>query len=211
MKNSYENCGITIRSSRFSFIIYSQTSKDFIIIVKDVNEAPVNLQIVSTQGQISFSRDSPKVKENTATGENVGMVYAYDDDTVEKLVFTLDDDGDGAFAISNKTQCSSLKKNGKHLYTGCRTLLAVASKINYEEASTRSIIVRATDTKGLHHSQQFTVEIIDENDKPNDVTLNGLHIVTVNENRNDTLIASFKTQDEDLSQNHRYFGTLFFL
>eukprot|EP00112_Aurelia_sp_Birch-Aquarium-sp1_P005362 Seg1607.1 transcript_id=Seg1607.1/GoldUCD/mRNA.D3Y31 product="Protocadherin-like wing polarity protein stan" protein_id=Seg1607.1/GoldUCD/D3Y31 len=181
-----------------------KTSKDFIIIVKDVNEAPVNLQIVSTQGQISFSRDSPKVKENTATGENVGMVYAYDDDTVEKLVFTLDDDGDGAFAISNKTQCSSLKKNGKHLYTGCRTLLAVASKINYEEASTRSIIVRVTDTKGLHHSQQFTVEIIDENDKPNDITLNGLHIVTVNENRNDTLIASFKTQDEDLSQNHSY-------
>ena len=174
--------------------------------MKDVNEAPANLQIVPSGGQVRFPKDFPKVKENTATGETVGMMYAYDDDAVEQLVYTLDDDSDGAFAISNKTQCSSLKRNGKHAYTGCRTLLVVASNINYEEASTRSIIVRVTDTKGLYHSQQFTVEIMDENDKPSDITLNGLHIVTVNENRNDTLIATFQTQDDDLGQDHRYNG-----
>ena len=131
-------------------------------------------------------------------------MVAHDEDAVESLTFSLDADSNGAFVVDSSASCSNTSVSGSSPQTVCRTLLKVSGMINYEKAVNRSIIVRVTDTKGLHHSQLFTVTVVDQNDKPTDITLNGLFTAFVNENENNKLIGTLETQDEDNGQRHRY-------
>ena len=174
------------------------------IIVEDVNEAPTKIEISQEGGQLPFSKNSPRVNENSQNGVVIGTVFAYDDDLVESLKFSLDSDANGKFSISGAAVCSNTSQPGaisKH--TNCKTQLMVAGTLDYEVSPSLAIIVRVTDNNGLHHSQLFNVTIADRNDKPTDITLNGAYVGMVNENANNALIATLETEDEDSSQTHR--------
>ena len=171
--------------------------------MQDVNEAPTKIEITSDGGQISFPKNLPRVNENTAVGTIVGTLHAYDEDAVESLRFSLDDDGNGTFSVDNTASCSNSSDSGKTLHTVCTALVKVAAAINYEEDSTKTVIVRVEDNKGLHHSQHFSVVVRDQNDRPSDIWLNGLYTGYVNENENNQLIATFETSDEDSGQSYR--------
>ena len=180
------------------------------IMIEDVNESPTMIELVSTNGQLKFPKNAARVNENSPAGTIVGTLTAYDQDAVESLTFSLDNDADGAFAVESSTSCSNASVNGTSPHTVCSALLKVNGALNYEKDTQKSIIVRVTDSKGLHHTQLFNVNIMDKNDKPTDIILNGLYTGFVSENENSELIGSLQTKDEDNGQLYRYAIYLFF-
>lgn len=163
-------------------------TKNFSIIVLDVNEPPVS---------ITLSWKS--VPENSKPGTRVGTLSATDSDAVQILTFKLDDDAAGKFSLEANTSCQN-KSTG----TRCSTGLLVSGDINYEDASSLNIIVRVTDDKGLFHTELFNVTVIDMNDPPTNVTLDGSMTALIPENSRDVQIDSLITEDEDQGQSFSY-------
>ena len=164
-------------------------TKRFSIVVLDVNEAPVSLTL-----------DTNKVQENSKSATVVGTVTAIDKDAVQTLKFTLDDNGNGKFALGGKSSCQANKQKG----TTCTEKLVVSGAINFEEASSEDVIIRVTDDKGLFHAQKFNITVIDVNDAPTNITIDGSLTGFVQENSQDVQIDELLTEDEDIGQTHSY-------
>ena len=77
--------------------------KVFTIEVLNVNEPPININITDETGQLSFPKNRPSVKENSAKGTVVGTAIAYDRDEKESLSFRLDGNANGRFALGPVT------------------------------------------------------------------------------------------------------------
>lgn len=88
----------------------TQLTKTFVIEVVNENESPISVTLTDSNGQLSFSLNSPEVNENSAIGTAVGTIEARDPDAGEKIVFTLTDSANGLFNISTVSQgsCSSV-------------------------------------------------------------------------------------------------------
>ena len=83
-------------------------TKQFSIIVTDVNEPPVSLNFLSTtSSQVSFPTDFPHIRESAVVGQVLGQIKAVDPDTKDSLQLTLDDNAGGLFSISQAT-CTSV-------------------------------------------------------------------------------------------------------
>ena len=153
---------------------------------------------------MAFTNNSARINENSPIGTAVGTLIARDEDTVESLSFSLEDDAKGAFSVDSSATCINKTIIGSSLQTVCSALLKVSGLLNYEKDANKSIIVRVTDRGGLHHSQMFTISVVDQNDQPTDITLNGLYVGFVNENEANTLIGTLETEDEDYEQHYKY-------
>ena len=94
---------------------------------------------------------------------------ATDTDAAQNLTFKLDDDAGGKFSLQSNSSCQSISPTG----TLCTTELLVSGDINNEDTSSLDIIVRVTDNKGLFRTEMFNVTVIDVNDPPTNVTLDG--------------------------------------
>lgn len=164
-------------------------TKNFSIVVMDVNEAPVSIVL-----------DPKSVQENSKPGTRVGTLTATDTDAVQNLTFTLDDDAAGKCSLQSNTSCQNLVSTG----TRCNADLVVSGAINYEDASSLDIIVRVTDDKGLFHTELFNVTVIDVNDPPTNVTLDGSASASIPENSKNVQIDTLLTEDEDQGQNYTY-------
>lgn len=164
-------------------------TRNFSIIVLDVNEAPVSIEL---------TRNS--VLENSRLGAVVGILSAKDKDAVQSLTFKLDDDSSGKFSLPSNVTCLNSSLSG----TLCTTNLSVSGDINYEDESSLDIIVRVTDNKGLFHIEMFNVTVIDENDAPTNVTLDGSASVSLAENSENVQIDTLLTDDEDQGQSFSY-------
>lgn len=163
-------------------------TKNFSIIVLDVNEPPVSITL-----------SSKSVPENSKPKTRVGTLSATDSDAVQKLTFKLDDDAAGKFSLEANTSCQNTSTK-----TRCSTGLSVRGDINYEDASSLNIIVRVTDDKGLFHRELFNVTVINMNDPPTNVTLDGSMTALIPENSKDVQIDSLITEDEDQGQSFSY-------
>ena len=64
------------------------------------------------------------------------------------------------------------------------------------------ILVKVTDHAGLSHVVGFNVTLVDENDRPTNVTVEGEKLVFVQENLVDKHIGELETQDEDTGQTY---------
>eukprot|EP00794_Sanderia_malayensis_P003136 gene3136-3604_t len=181
-----------------------KNSKNFVIMIEDINEAPTKIELTQEGGQLSFPKNYPLVNENSDVGTVVGTLYAFDEDLVEELTFSLDDSSNGKFAVDTKAVCRNRSDSTGKLHTNCKASLKVASAIDYEMTPMTTIIVRATDNNGLHHSQNFSVAVQDRNDQPTDITLSGGYVGIVNENENSVVVAILESEDEDVSQTHSY-------
>lgn len=94
-----------------------QISKTFTIEVVNVNEPPVSIDFTSTGGQLSFTDNKPRIKENSIKGTVVGSLVAYDADAAQTLTFKLDDTAGGRFALNQKKAiCSANTKTVKEIY-----------------------------------------------------------------------------------------------
>ena len=167
---------------------FFQMTKNISISVVDVNEAPVYIIL-----------SSMSVSENLKIGAGACNVTAMDSDAVQNLTFSLDDDAGGRFSFNNNVSCQSLLNE-----TRCTTELLVSDSINFEETASLEVVIRVTDDKGLFYTKWFNLTVIDVNDPPSNVTLDGSTSVSVPENIRDVQIDSLITDDEDEGQNFTY-------
>ena len=169
-----------------------------------MNESPTTIELLAKGGQLAFTKNAARINENSPIGTAVGMLVAHDEDTVESLSFSLDEDAKGAFSVDSSATCINKTVIGSSLQTVCSTLLTVSGVLNFEKDANKSVIVRVTDKGGLHHSQAFTISVVDQNDQPTDISLNGIHVGFVNENEAKILIGTLETEDEDYGQHYKY-------
>ena len=126
------------------------------VVVENINEAPINISLTPESGQQSFPDNIPKVNENSKTGTTVGTFHALDHDEVQSLKFVLDDDASGKFTVGSSVTCH----NNTYIpgvKTKCTTLLKVSGDLDYETSSSEDILVRVTDDSGLFRVQPFKV------------------------------------------------------
>ena len=71
-----------------------------------MNEPPFDVNVTDEYGLMNFSRGMPRVDENTSKGTIIGKVVAKDYDANDTLMFFLDDDSGGHFALETTT-CQS--------------------------------------------------------------------------------------------------------
>jgi hypothetical protein len=121
--------------------------KTFTIGVTNVNEAPSDVTL-----------GGGTVAENAANGTVVGTAAGVDPDAGATLTYTLTNDAGGRFAI-NAT-------------TGIVTV-ANGSLLNYEAATSHSVVVRVTDQGGLTFDKTFTIGVTNVNEAPTGATLSG--------------------------------------
>lgn len=181
----------------------TQVSKTFIIVVENVNEAPINTTLSSASGQQSFPDNTPTVNENSAANTTVGTLQAMDHDEVQSLTFSLDDDVNGKFTAGSQVTCHNIT-NIPGVKTMCTALLQVSGDLNYEASPSEDIVVRVSDPSGLFHVQSFKVAILDVNDRPSNITLAGGDTAFISENIKNGYVGDLASTDEDANQTHRY-------
>jgi VCBS repeat-containing protein len=163
--------------------------------VLNINEAPIAVNFTSTQ--------SPEVFENTTTGSALGTLLALDSDANQDLTFSLDDDSEGEFSLDpSGPSCQSLANDRNK--TKCTVRLLLAKPLNYEINTVRFISIRVTDTHGLFRVQKFAINVLDCNDAPTNIVLNGGVSAVVRENSGGAFVGELRTSDEDSSQNWTY-------
>jgi Domain of unknown function (DUF4347)/NPCBM/NEW2 domain/Bacterial Ig domain/Cadherin-like/Putative Ig domain/Cadherin domain len=104
------------------------------------------------EGGVSPISDSDttanSVNENAAVGGIVGVTaIAADPDASDAITYTLDNSASGRFVIDANTG-----------------LVTIAGALDYESATTHSIVVRATSTDGSSTTRSFLINLLDQND-----------------------------------------------
>ena len=177
--------------------------KSFIIEVLNVNEAPININVTSQGGQLSFPDGHAQIRENSPRGTVIGMLQALDHDAVQTLTFKLDDDAGGKFTMGTTANCQTIT-NIPGVNTKCTIDLRVNGDLDYEVSKEYYVTVRVTDAKGLFTTEQFRIGIVDQNDAPENITLGGSYTASVYENANGALVGQLVTSDQDVAQTHTY-------
>ena len=177
--------------------------KAFTIEVLDVNEAPININITSQGGQLSFPEGHARIRENSAIGTKIGTLEALDHDAVQSLTFNLDDDAGGKFKLGSRASCQSISSI-PGVNTKCKTDLMLNGSLDYEVTIEYSLTVRVTDNKTSFTTQQFKSTVVDQNDAPENVTLGGSNAASVHENANGAFVGKLMTSEQDVDQTHIY-------
>lgn len=145
------------------------------------NYAPTDLQL-----------GGGTIEENASDGAFVGSVIGIDLDHGDSLAYTLLDDAQGRFALSNG---NIVVKDG--------------SRLDYESANSYDIKVRATDTHGAFIERTFTIQLKDlpdtrppENHAPEEVYLSG-DMVGENAEKG-TVVGSLGAFDPDPNESFTY-------
>jgi parallel beta-helix repeat protein len=99
------------------------------------------------QPPIDVLLSSSVVKENSAAGTVVGTLSAVDPNPGDTASFTLVDDAGGRFAIS-----------------GNKLVVASGAPIDYETATSHTIVVRATDSGGLTLDKTLVITVQNVNE-----------------------------------------------
>ncbi len=147
--------------------------------VSGVNDAPTDLSLSANT-----------VAENATTGTVVGTVSGTDPDANDTKTYSFTDNAGGRFAINSST--------------GVITV-ANGSLLNYENATSHTVIVKVTDSGGLTYSETFTINLTDVNESVPVITSNGggaTTAVTVSENT--TVVTTVTATDTDTRQTLTY-------
>ncbi len=120
--------------------------KAFTITVNNLNEAPTNITLSSTN-----------VSENAAAGTLVGTLQTEDEDNGQAHIYTLVGGATSSFSISGDS-------------------LRTAQVFDYETQANYNITIQTDDQNGGTFQKQFTITIVDENDAPKDITLSALTV-----------------------------------
>lgn len=126
--------------------------------------------------------------ENPVLNQSVGFVHARDADAGDTISYSITGGaGAGHFAINAST--------GEITVTN-------PSAINYEGASSYTLDLRVQDAVGLFDTRTIAINITDANDIPTALSLTGNSIVE--NSAIGTVIGTFNTIDEDISDTHIY-------
>ncbi|XP_032219423.2 protocadherin Fat 4 [Nematostella vectensis] len=147
-------------------------TKDFVIIVKDVNEAPTSITLTNKS-----------IPENSPTGTLVGTLTCEDPESPNDTC---------TFAIMGPSGVPfSIGADGKSFL--------VNGSLDYETEKTIDVVVKATDRGGLYKEEILTVSVSDQNDPPTGINLPGTGgELSFNENsQSGILISIIQLVDQD--------------
>ncbi|WP_181415511.1 cadherin domain-containing protein, partial [Nitrosomonas sp. Nm84] len=125
-----------------------------------INDAPTDLALSANT-----------VAENAANGTSVGTVSTTDPDNGDTQSYSLTDTAGGRFAINGSTG---------------QITVANGALLNYEAATSHSVIVRVTDSGGLTYDETFTINLTNVNEAPTGADAT----VTINEDASHTTTAA---------------------
>jgi mRNA-degrading endonuclease HigB of HigAB toxin-antitoxin module len=150
--------------------------KSFKIQVVNVNDAPTNILLSSTQ-----------IAENAGANAVVGTFTGTDQDKSSTFTFTLvagtGDTDNAAFNIS-------------------RNQLRATQSLNFEIQNSYSVRVRVTDQVGGQFEKAFTISVSNVNETPTAITLSNS---TITENAGDNaVVGTLSTTDPDVGGSFTY-------
>ncbi|XP_012556552.2 protocadherin Fat 4 isoform X1 [Hydra vulgaris] len=178
--------------------------KSFSIFVQDINEAPAELHISDKGAAARFFINEPEIFENLPPDTVLGTLEAIDHDYVELLTFDLLDSHKYLRLKPNSTTCTSYTQGQSGSYTVCDVKVMTNTILNFEETASFIFTVKVKDNQNLTHLQSFKLKVIDRNDAPTNITLQGKHDAFVSENDLYTAIGTLDTTDEDVNQTFIY-------
>lgn len=127
------------------------------------------------------------VGENVASGTIVGTASATDPDPGETYRYSLVDDAGGRFAID--------------AVTGVVTVTD-GSLLDFETTARHDITFRVTDSAGNGYVEEATIDLIDLNEAPTDLSLSGNSVA---ENAaNGTVVGAISAADPDAGESFSY-------
>ena len=86
-------------------------------------------------------------------------------------------------------------------HTLCKAKLLTTQSLDYEEKAEELISIRVTDHAGLSHSASFKITVLDKNDPPSKINVQGEQICFIEENFKYKSIGALETIDEDVGQD----------
>ena len=150
--------------------------KAFTIQVNDVNDPPFSLGLSNSN-----------LEENSVLGTVVGILSSGDIDVVDNHTYTFvagtGDADNASFTISG----SDLKIN---------------TAVNFEQKNTYSVRVRTTDSGGGFFEEDFTINILDVNEAPSQLSLSNSQVPENSPFL--TEVGQLSTTDQDANESHTY-------
>jgi VCBS repeat-containing protein len=149
---------------------------EHVLAIADVNEAPTALHLSNNL-----------VAENLAAGTLVGLLTTEDEDVGDSHSYSL-------VAGSGSDDNAKFKIVGDELQTD--------AEFDFEAKSSYTVRVRTTDSGGLFYERAFTIDVLDVNEVPTELTLSNAAIA---ENLPiDTLVGELGTLDPDAGDTFTY-------
>jgi len=128
----------------------STTTQLFTITVNDLDE-------FDTTAVVDNDPAANEVNENSSVDTPIGVIaFADDGDVTDTITYSLDDDASGLFKIDSVT--------GE---------VTVDGALNFENATSHNITIRATSTDLSFRTLTLTIQILDVNEAPFDLDLAG--------------------------------------
>ncbi|MBP0003299.1 MAG: cadherin-like domain-containing protein [Cyanobacteria bacterium SBC] len=134
---------------------------------------------------IAINLINPSVPENSPTNTLIGVVSTVDPNVGDTHTYTLLDDASGRFALD-----------------GDRVVVADGTLLDFETASSHTIVVQTTDSGGLSLSSSFVVQVedVDEtlpNNAPIDILIDPPLLSLAENSPDNTVIATLDAIDPD--------------
>ncbi len=151
------------------------TEKPFVLTINNINEKPTNL---SLSGTLS-------VEENAPVGTFTSIISVVDEDFGETHTYTL-------------VAGDSAEHNSNFSINPGTNILKLTKELNYEATPKQFVRIMATDNGGSTEVKGFMIQVIDINEKPEDLALS-----TSIFPENDLLtMASVEVIDPDFNSNY---------
>ncbi|KAL3873180.1 hypothetical protein ACJMK2_036328 [Sinanodonta woodiana] len=140
------------------------------------------------------------VPEDSKVGMAVGTVEAIDEDNESQLIVSLSGVS-SPFRLS-QTFCTSQTRGG----TKCNADIILNDTLDFNRVKNYTVQISVIDSKGLGDQKELSVMVLDANNKPKDILLNGLalSVLEIKENSRDLLLASLTVVDPDVNQTHMF-------
>jgi len=144
----------------------------FTISIINANDAPTDIVLSNND-----------FAENLEAGNVVGNLSSIDEDVVDTYTYSIESGDIGFFTISGSQ-------------------IQNTTKFDFESKPSYTIRIKTTDGSGLEFEKDFTINIINANDAPNDITLNP---GTVAENEaTGATVGTLTTADQDSGDQFTY-------
>jgi Tfp pilus assembly protein FimT len=158
----------------------------------NTHDQTITVNVNDLNGVVSAISDTNAtantVAESAAVGSSVGITaFATDPDLTDTVTYSLDDSAGGRFAIDTNTG-----------------LITLSGGLDFENASSHNVTVRATSSDGSFTTRVFTISVSDVNESPTAITPTSF---AVNENTNTAggySVGTLSTTDPDSPESFTY-------
>ncbi|XP_052767838.1 protocadherin Fat 4-like [Mya arenaria] len=178
-----------------------RVTSNITLTVGDINEAPFELELLSLNGLRSFSKNQPSVEENIVGV--FGTVTVKDYDAKDHVTIVMDSNDGMVDRLSlGETYCSSLPS----LNVFCTARIDIVKPFNFEHTKVTWIVLHAVDGMRANTTLNLTLSVVDKNDPPSGILLNGRPdtVFSIAENMMDQVVSKLSAVDEDESDQHTF-------